>query len=322
VYDANQRLCQTINPEFGTTIVDYDVAGNLWWSAEGQTASGTTAASCAGDRASTAAGARTTRTINSMNRVTYLATPGGDGDIATTYEPDGLIKSLTALSAYSGAQVVTDYRYKPTPPADCRRLLAAWLVPDHDRLWIRSKWQRCVSYLSGYAAGRVRARRAWPANAGGVVCHGYQLSPEWRYQELCLWNGVAHQMVQNVRRLPSRSSDWLGSVVAIDDYIYYDNNGNTAEVHDGAQAGLTYRAMAYDGLDRLTSAWSPNQWGSATYTYDPIDNIRSTDIGGAAARQYRYNYYGNKRSGQYHHPGRRYRFQFHLRCSWELVHKE
>ena len=29
--------------------------------------------------------------------------------------------------------------------------------------------------------------------------------------------------------------------------------------------------MAYDGLDRLTAAVSPAQWGNATYAYDPLD---------------------------------------------------
>lgn len=45
--------------------------------------------------------------------------------------------------------------------------------------------------------------------------------------------------------------------------------------------------MGYDGLDRLTAAISPSQWGNATYAYDPLDNIRSAEQG---TRQYRYTY--------------------------------
>jgi RHS repeat-associated protein len=50
--------------------------------------------------------------------------------------------------------------------------------------------------------------------------------------------------------------------------------------------------MAYDGLDRLTAAVSPMQWGNATYAYDPLDNLREANQG---ARAYRYHYNGINR---------------------------
>jgi len=36
VYDANQQLCKVIEPESGSTVMAYDAAGNLAWSASGQ----------------------------------------------------------------------------------------------------------------------------------------------------------------------------------------------------------------------------------------------------------------------------------------------
>ncbi len=37
VYDEYQRLCKTINPESGATVIAYDPAGNIDWTAEGTT---------------------------------------------------------------------------------------------------------------------------------------------------------------------------------------------------------------------------------------------------------------------------------------------
>ncbi|KGR48960.1 wall-associated protein, partial [Xanthomonas vasicola] len=36
VYDANQQLCKVMEPESGSTVMAYDAAGNLAWSASGQ----------------------------------------------------------------------------------------------------------------------------------------------------------------------------------------------------------------------------------------------------------------------------------------------
>jgi RHS repeat-associated protein len=101
-------------------------------------------------------------------------------------------------------------------------------------------------------------------------------------------NGIVHTLTQNTRQLPTRSLDQHpGGFKALDDTYAYDANGNVTDITDQAQAGLTTRGLAYDGLDRLTAAVSPNQWGNATYAYDPLDNIRSAD---QATRQYRYTY--------------------------------
>jgi len=37
--------------------------------------------------------------------------------------------------------------------------------------------------------------------------------------------------------------------------------------------------MGYDGLDRLTTANAPSVWGSASYTYDQLGNIRTSSVG-------------------------------------------
>lgn len=43
----------------------------------------------------------------------------------------------------------------------------------------------------------------------------------------------------------------------LDDSFDYDANGNVTDITDQAQAGLTTRGMAYDGLDRLITVVAP-----------------------------------------------------------------
>jgi hypothetical protein len=50
----------------------------------------------------------------------------------------------------------------------------------------------------------------------------------------------------------------------------------------------------YDGLDRLKQVKSANQWGLASYTYDPLDNLRTNQLG-ATTLTYSYDA-GNKLS--------------------------
>ena len=65
------------------------------------------------------------------------------------------------------------------------------------------------------------------------------------------------------------------------DSYSFDANGNvTAITGSAATAGLASRAMAYDGLDRLTAA--NGIWGAGQFSYDALDNLRSTYISGGA----------------------------------------
>lgn len=87
IYDTNERLCKTLEPETGATVVDYDGANNLAWRATGTNLS--RQASC--DRASVSAADKISFSYNVHNQL--LNTSFGDGSpgIARTYTPDGLL---------------------------------------------------------------------------------------------------------------------------------------------------------------------------------------------------------------------------------------
>jgi YD repeat-containing protein len=81
VYDSAQRLCKRIDPESGATVFDYDVAGNLQWSADGLTqpnVSSTTA--CNRENVPTAQ--RVMRSYDVMGRLGTVDYPDSTDDLA------------------------------------------------------------------------------------------------------------------------------------------------------------------------------------------------------------------------------------------------
>ena len=90
-----------------------------------------------------------------------------------------------------------------------------------------------------------------------------------------LANGVVHSLSLNTRGLPLVNRD----AGVMQDQYSYDANGNVASITD-QQEGITSRGLGYDGLDRLTTANAPSLWGSGSYSYDVLDNLRSSTLGG------------------------------------------
>ena len=87
-------------------------------------------------------------------------------------------------------------------------------------------------------------------------------------------NGIVRSLGLNVRNLPTQAKD----VGVLNDLYSYDENSNVIGISD-QQENVTNRSMSYDGLDRMTSANAPNLWGMASYSYDALDNIRTSAVG-------------------------------------------
>lgn len=84
---------------------------------------------------------------------------------------------------------------------------------------------------------------------------------------------MVHSTSQNLRGLPLL---WRDAGV-VQDLYSYDANANVTAIAD-QQEGVTHRSLAYDGLDRLTGA--SGMWGAGAYGYDPLDNLRTSSVGG------------------------------------------
>ncbi|CAM5360630.1 RHS repeat-associated core domain-containing protein [Rhodanobacter lindaniclasticus] len=99
IYDSAHRLCRTTEPESGSTVMDYDGANDLAWSAAGLAITGS---GCG--REQVAAAARTTRSYDAMNRVLVVDYPSGD-DASFAYDPRGnLSTSVSGLATWTYAR--------------------------------------------------------------------------------------------------------------------------------------------------------------------------------------------------------------------------
>lgn len=269
VYDLNERLCKTIEPETGATVQDYDAANNVLWRATGLSLP---ASSC--DTASVPSAKKMTFTYDAMNRL--KATTFGDASpgISRTYTADGLPGTIVSSGStwtntynkrrlnekeslnYGGALYDIVRRY------DANGSLAQLTYPD----------RTTVAYNPN-ALGEPRQVGSY---AGSIKYHPSGAIASFRYG-----NGIMHSMTQNIRGLPFQLAD----TGAISDTYTYDANANVGGIADALATNLTSRTMTYDNLDRLKSVSAPKLWGSAGYGYDALDNLTSTTItGGGTAR--------------------------------------
>ena len=267
VYNAAQELCKTIEPETASTLMVYDNAGNLAWTASGQDAPST--GSC--DTAPVAE--RTTRSYDARNRVKALVFPDNRGNTTYTYTPDGLLASIQTSDA--GADVVTTtYAYNK------RRL------PTQEVLQVGAfNWPLGYAYnVNGalashtYPDGLVvdyAPNALGQATKAKTYATGVSYFPNGGMSGFTYGNGIVHSMQQNLRQLPDTSTDAYGGTKVLSDSYDYDGNGNVAAITDGAtgtgQRGN--RTMTYDYLDRLKSTTSPMFAGGTSYSYDVLDNL-------------------------------------------------
>lgn len=274
VYDAHGRLCKSLEPETGATVMDYDAAGNLAWSAAGLSLPNPSQASCALDRAAAvASGRRVLRTYNSRNRLYHLGFPDGRGDQAFVYTPDGLLSQVTTINPPSLMPVVNSYSYNR------RRLLTSESIQQTG--WYT--WH--LGY--GYDTHGHLANHSYPtglhvnyspnalgqATQAGSYATGVLYHPNGAIKQFTFGNGVVHTMVHNARQLPALSIDSGG---VLSQHYHYWPDGNLGHVADNLDSTRS-RWMAYDGLDRLTAVASGIFGGDnwQAFSYDALDNLRS-----------------------------------------------
>ena len=263
VYDAHQLLCKTIDPEIGATVRALDGANNLSWKAVGLGLTDT--GSC--DQSGVPADRITAYTYDRRNRVTGTGFGDNSPSIGRAYTADGLPLSVVSGDTtwnygYNARRLLTDEQllyqggvYNIAHAYNANGHASALIYPDGTSVEYAPDARGDPTQVSGYAAGITHSPN------GGVA--GYTLA-----------NGVVHSRTQNVRGLPDINSD---EGVMQDKYAY-DPNGNVASIIDQLE-GVSTRSMTYDGLNRLTAAHAPNVWGTATYAYDALDNLRTSVVG-------------------------------------------
>lgn len=269
VYDAAQRLCKTIEPETGASVVEYDAADNVVGSTQGLNLPNISDCNTAEAAAS---GRRVVKTYDVSNRVSTLAFPDGNGNQRWKYWPDGLVKQVSTTNA--GVDTYNSFTYS-------RRGLPigeAQSQTDGEALAMGYVYD-VVGNLAAhrYPSGSTVAyapNALGQARQAGSYATGASYYPNGAIRQFTYGNGIVHTMVQNARQLPDVSEDAYGGVRFLSDGYDYDANGNVAAITDGAtgRGQRGNRTMGYDGLDRLTSTVSP-MFGTASYSYDALDNL-------------------------------------------------
>ncbi|WP_177497893.1 RHS repeat domain-containing protein [Pseudomonas sp. Hp2] len=286
VYDANQRLCKTIEPESGATVIDYDAAGNVAWQASGLDLSDP--ANCNRTEAR-ASGRVVSRVYDERNRLKSLTFPDGRGNQSWQYWADGLPRTVTTSNEGIGlGSVINDYAYNP------RRLLIRESMQSDGQVTVLDHRYDGNGYLTGTTYPSGLAVDYGPNGLGQPTRVGHYASevryyPNGALRRFRYGNGLVHSMTQNARQLPARSTD--GTVLDLG--YAYDGSGNVAGITDHL-GGRQTRSMSYDGLDRLLTAQSAMFGGDgvARYSYDALDNLRTVQMGGS---QRRYHYDGSNR---------------------------
>lgn len=290
VYDVNQRLCKRIDPEHGATVMDYDSANRLAWTADGLNLPSTT--EC--NRESVATNQRVVRSYNGKDELVGIDYPDSTDDLSFTYFADG--KPQTASVGPLSNRITRTYSYnKRRLPTQELLQIDGFSFP----IGYRYSSEGAVSEL-GYPDNTWEALSpdglGRPSQMGqfasNVTWHRFGPLASFKYG-----NGLSFSQTLNARGLPNERRDDAFGSARLRDTLSWDGNGNLTAINDLVGDASLYRnasrSMIYDGLDRLSIANSAPQpplrtstpwtysWGEARFGYDGLDNIRTFKMGAA-----------------------------------------
>ncbi|WP_266169231.1 hypothetical protein [Dyella subtropica] len=281
VYDSYHRLCRSTEPESGSEVTAYDAANNVAWTASGLSFSGSVSG-CGQEQVPAAAQA--TRSYDAMNRLLTLAPPAGTQSTSYTYDALGNVATANSgITAWAATRNTLG------------QLTAESLgVTGNGSKVIRYAHDaygsvRLVSYPDGtvvdYAPDALGR-----ATQVGSYANNLNYFPDGDLQSFTYGNGTSYLAQKNARQLLSNFSYGKTGTLNVSEDYTYDGNGNITNITDLA-SGQRTKALSYDTLNRLTQAQANGLWGTESYSYDPLNNIRSRVSGG---QTFTYNYDASK----------------------------
>jgi RHS repeat-associated protein len=284
IYDGHERLCKRVDPESAATHFAYDASENIAWTLPG---SASTDLSC-DDFSQGLPADRIARTYDARNRLLSIDYPGTTIDVGFSYTADGLLETATTGQwnpSDPSSHYDWDYTYnKRRLPTFEHAQIGGGKGKTYTYEYTSLGHLKTVNYPYDVSVDYAPNALGQPTQAG-IYASDVQYFPSGTLKQFIYGNGVTRINTQNARKLIERTRDTAGTV--FHDFGYsFDKNANVAGITDHA-TGLQTRTMQYDDLDRLTHATSAGQWGAATYGYDPLDNLRTANIG---PQQFVYHY--------------------------------
>ncbi len=274
-YDSAQRLCMRTEPETGTSIIDYDAAGNVLWAANGQTVANP--ALC--NRAAAISTAKINYTYDSLNRITGTDVPNSSNDPSVTYFPDGSVNTLSNGSA------VWSYTYNKLGKPVTESLNLSGKISTITHAYDTLANEASLTYPSGSNIAYL-PNALGQASKADTYANGLTYRASGFLSGMTYGNGAIYSALPNLRGLPARRLDKKGTTVITDELIGYDQDANQVCVRDSTTGNPGNRDFTYDARNRLIKASAPNQaWISSEYQYDSLDNIKLARLG---TRQYNY----------------------------------
>jgi RHS repeat-associated protein len=274
VYDSLQRLCRHHTNEGGSSLYQYDVAGQMVAYSKGN-AAGSTCVTPSGNN-------RVDLFYDNLGRNwATLFTDPNTPDISKAFNANGNVTIVSRDIIGEDDNVDWFYFYN-----ELNMLTAEILLLD-------SK-----NFSSGYAyntAGQMTARtypggnslvttmdglgRATKLQSGTqVLADNIAYHPSGAMSAMTYGNGQVFSQTLNARLQPlnTRTAKPNGAVAL--DYTYaYDARGKVTSVVDNVLAANN-RVYGYDALGRVTTASGP--WGAGSFTYDALGNLRTKILGG------------------------------------------
>lgn len=267
-YDSYYRLCRAVEPETGSTVLAYDGANNLAWSADGLNFSGI---GC--DQAQVPAAAQTVRSYYPMNRLHTITPPAGTQSSLYKYDALGHVLSVVSGAAIQG------YAYNSLGMMTNEVLTLPGQNPMAlDYAYDAYGHLTAIGYPAGSGGSEVVAYapnpRGWTTEVGSYAT-GIGYYPNGQVENFAYGNGTSYSADQNTRQLTSNFSDGTGGTLSLSEDLSYDADGNITSVNDLIAGRLRSKSFGYDGLNRLTSAQATYLYGAESYTYDPLNNLRT-----------------------------------------------